>query len=67
VGDAAGLSGGVLWITGLVAALTAYASTAFLMRYFRRHEEKAAIDPFAYYCWVAGALALLQSEAWSRP
>jgi undecaprenyl-diphosphatase len=42
-----------------VAGLTAYASTAFLMRYFRNHEESPALDPFAYYCWLAGVLALL--------
>jgi undecaprenyl-diphosphatase len=66
IGDAAGLGGNVLWITGLVSALTAYASTAFLMRYFRTHEENAALDPFAYYCWLAGAgaLVLLQSKFW---
>ena len=52
------LSGNVLWIGGLAAGLTAYASTAFLMRYFRTHEESAALDPFAYYCWLAGASAL---------
>jgi undecaprenyl-diphosphatase len=56
---AAAISGGVLWIAGLVAGVTAYASTAFLMRYFRSHEESPALDPFAYYCWLAGALALL--------
>jgi undecaprenyl-diphosphatase len=56
---AAGLSGGVLWIAGVVAGVTAYASTAFLMRYFRSREESPALDPFAYYCWLAGALALL--------
>ena len=56
---AAGLSGGVLWIAGAVAGVTAYASTAFLMRYFRTHEERPALDPFAYYCWLAGALALI--------
>ncbi len=55
----AAISGGVLWVSGLVAGLTAYASTAFLMRYFRRHEESAALDPFAYYCWAAGAAALV--------
>jgi undecaprenyl-diphosphatase len=56
---AAALSGSVLWIAGVVAGLTAYASTAFLMRYFRTHEESAPLDPFAYYCWLAGALVLL--------
>jgi undecaprenyl-diphosphatase len=53
------VGGGTLWLAGLVAGVTAYASTAFLMRYFRRHEENPALDPFAYYCWAAGALALL--------
>jgi undecaprenyl-diphosphatase len=43
----------------VVAGLTAYASTAFLMRYFRTHEENTALDPFAYYCWLAGGLALV--------
>jgi undecaprenyl-diphosphatase len=56
---AAAVSGGTLWIAGLVAGVTAYASTAFLMRYFRRREESAALDPFAYYCWAAGVLALV--------
>jgi undecaprenyl-diphosphatase len=55
----AGVSGSALWIAGLAAAITAYASTAFLLRYFRRHEENPALDPFAYYCWAAGALVLL--------
>ncbi|HUC69675.1 MAG TPA: undecaprenyl-diphosphatase, partial [Stellaceae bacterium] len=36
-----------------------YASTAFLMRYFRNREESPALDPFAYYCWAAGVLALV--------
>jgi undecaprenyl-diphosphatase len=47
----------VVWLAGLVAGITAYLSTAFLMRYFRRHDFEA-LDPFAYYCWGAGALAL---------
>jgi undecaprenyl-diphosphatase len=55
----AAISGGVLWVAGLVAGITAYASTAFLMRYFRGREESPALDPFAYYCWLAGGLALL--------
>ena len=49
----------MLWVAGLVAGVTAFASTAFLMRYLRSHEESPALDPFAYYCWLAGALALL--------
>ncbi|HEY1299457.1 MAG TPA: undecaprenyl-diphosphate phosphatase [Stellaceae bacterium] len=55
----AALGGGILWLAGVVAGVTAYASTAFLMRYFRTHEENPALDPFAYYCWAAGGLALL--------
>jgi undecaprenyl-diphosphatase len=53
------LGGGELWAAALVAGITAYASTAFLMRYFRAHEQSAALDPFAYYCWLVGALALV--------
>ena len=56
---AAAMSGSVLLIAGLLAAVTAFASTAFLMRYFRSHEESAALDPFAYYCWAAGLLAFV--------
>jgi len=47
---------------GVAAGITAYASIAFLMRYFRRHNFDDALVPFAIYCWVAGsagALALL--------
>jgi undecaprenyl-diphosphatase len=47
---------GVAWIAGLVAGVTAFLSVAFLMRYFRRHDFEA-LDPFAYYCWAAGAIA----------
>jgi undecaprenyl-diphosphatase len=45
-------------IGGVVAGVTAYASIAFLMHYFRKHEFEA-LDPFAYYCWAAGAGSLL--------
>jgi undecaprenyl-diphosphatase len=44
---------------GIVAGVTAYASIAFLMRYFRRHNFEDALVPFAIYCWVAGAAAAL--------
>ena len=47
----------LVWTAGVVAGVTAYLSTAFLMRYFRRHDFEA-LDPFAYYCWAAGVLAL---------
>ncbi len=46
-----------VWVAGAVAGITAYLSTAFLMHYFRRHDFEA-LDPFAYYCWAAGAIAL---------
>jgi len=42
---------------GVVAGITAFLSTAFLMHYFKRHDFEA-LDPFAYYCWAAGAVAL---------
>jgi undecaprenyl-diphosphatase len=43
---------------GVAAAVTAYLSVAFLMRYFKTHDIEA-LDPFAWYCWAAGGLALL--------
>ena len=45
------------WVAGVVAGVTAYASTAFLMRYFGKHDFQA-LDPFAYYCGGFGLLAL---------
>ena len=48
----------IVWIAGAVAAITAYASVVFLMRYFRKHDFDA-LDPFAYYCWAAGAISLM--------
>jgi undecaprenyl-diphosphatase len=44
-------------VAGIVAAVTAYISIAFLMRYFRKHEFDA-LDPFGYYCGAAGILTL---------
>ncbi len=41
----------------LVAGITAWASTAFLMRYFRDHEAWA-LRPFALYSIVAGLAAI---------
>ncbi len=38
----------------IVAGIVAYVSTWFLMRYFRNHDDWA-LNPFAYYCIVAGA------------
>ncbi len=42
-------------VGGLVAGIAAYLSTRFLMRYF----EIGRLDPFAFYCWGAGLLAVL--------
>jgi undecaprenyl-diphosphatase len=52
-----GISGLAL-AAGVVAGITAYLSTAFLMRYFRRHSFDDAMVPFAIYCWVAGVIAM---------
>jgi undecaprenyl-diphosphatase len=48
---------GISVVAAIVAGGTAFASTAFLMRYFRGHEAWA-LAPFAYYCLAAGAVAL---------
>ena len=45
-------------IAALVAGVVAFASTAFLMRYFRNHENWA-LNPFAYYCLAAGGLSAI--------
>lgn len=56
-GGAAAAIGPLAWIAGAVAAVTAYFSTAFLMRYFGRHDFQA-LDPFAYYCVAFGLSSL---------
>ncbi len=48
---------GLAALAAVVAGVTAFASTAFLMRYFRRHDDWA-LNPFAYYC-LAGGIASL--------
>ena len=52
---------GLAVVAAVVSGITALASTAFLMRYFRTHDA-LALNPFAYYCIVigAGSLGLLQ-------
>lgn len=47
-------------VAAVVAGVTAFASTAFLMKYFRNNDSWA-LNPFAYYCFVvgAGSLAIL--------
>jgi undecaprenyl-diphosphatase len=44
-------------VCAVVAGLTALASTAFLMRWFRGHESQA-MTPYALYCVVAGILSV---------
>jgi undecaprenyl-diphosphatase len=53
----AGVPAGVLQqavIAAVVAGITAWLATAFLMRYFRQHDVWA-LSPFAVYCIVFGA------------
>lgn len=42
-------------VGGLVAAVTAYASVAFLTRWFRHND----LAPFAWYCVAAGAISFV--------
>ncbi|MEC0226542.1 undecaprenyl-diphosphate phosphatase [Paenibacillus alba] len=46
------LIGGVL--SGVFALLAVWA----LMKWFKKHEFQA-MKPFAYYCWIVGAIILL--------
>jgi len=57
----AGLAPGVLQtasIAAVVAGVVAFASTAFLMRYFADN-DRWALNPFAYYCLVAGIVSFV--------
>ena len=49
---------GLAAMAAVVAGVTAFASTAFLMRYFRQHDAWA-LNPFAYYCFAVGIGSLL--------
>ncbi|WP_158745070.1 undecaprenyl-diphosphate phosphatase [Acidisphaera sp. L21] len=51
-------------VAAVISGIVALLSTWFLMRYFR-HNDKWALNPFAYYCIVAGlgALAYLELRA----
>ena len=44
-------------IAAVVAGVVAWLSTAFLMRYFRQHEQ-VGLNPFGIYCIAFGAVAL---------
>lgn len=44
-------------LAAVVAGATAWLSTAFLMRWFRQHEQ-TGLNPFGIYCIVFGAVAL---------
>ena len=48
---------GLTVIAAIVAGITAYLSTWFLMRYFRSHDAWA-LNPFAYYCFAVGGIAV---------
>jgi undecaprenyl-diphosphatase len=54
---AGGHLGSVAWGAGLIAGVVAFVSVWALMRWFKRQEFKA-FDPFALYCWAAGAVSL---------
>jgi len=47
----------VATVAAIVAGIVAWASTWFLMRYFRAHEDWA-LSPFAAYCVAAGLASL---------
>jgi undecaprenyl-diphosphatase len=48
----------IVFLSGIVAGITAYLSTSFLMRYFKKHNIDA-FTPFAYYCCIVGITALV--------
>src|SRR6266851_4814300 len=55
--DSGGSFTSITVVAGIVAGITAYLSIAFLMHYFKKHDFDA-LDPFAWYCWAAGAASL---------
>jgi undecaprenyl-diphosphatase len=48
---------GLTAIAAVVAGITAYLSTWFLMRYFK-NQDSWALAPFAYYCFLLGAVGV---------
>ena len=49
---------GVSLIGGLLAGIFAYISVTILIRWFKKNEI-GAMKPFAYYCWIIGAVVLI--------
>ena len=49
---------GLLLACGLLSGACAYASTWFLMRYFKKSEIES-LRPFGYYCLLVGVGGLL--------
>lgn len=45
--------GSLALMSFVISGVFAYASTMFLMRYFKSH-DMGALNPFAYYCAIAG-------------
>lgn len=45
---------GLSLVAAIIAGIVAYASTAFLMHYFKNHDDWA-LKPFVIYCVIAGA------------
>lgn len=45
----------LVFVGTVVSGVAAFLSTKFLMKYF----ETGRLDPFAYYCWGAGLIALI--------
>ena len=56
--DQIAYNGNIVLLAGVVAGITAYLSVATLMHYFKK-DEVDALKPFAFYCWGAGAIALV--------
>lgn len=49
---------GLALLAAVIAGITAFASTAFLMRYFRGHDDWA-LKPFAAYCAIFGLFSIV--------
>jgi|SRR5437660_6408126 len=45
----------LIFVGMVVSGIAAFLSTKFLMKYF----ETGRLDPFAYYCWAVGIIALV--------